>query len=97
MDEERPETAGEARRWWLSTRGEPEGPHSESYILVGLKTGKIPVSALACPVGGQEWKLMSEWPEFAGHGQSPATSASEAPLPSPGSLLTNPELPTMAN
>lgn len=97
MDEENPETAGGARRWWLSTGGEPEGPHSESYILVSLKTGKIPESALVCPIGGREWRPLSEWPELTGHGQGPATPAPQAPLPSPGSLLTNPELPTMAN
>lgn len=101
MDEENPETTCDTRRWWLSTGGEPEGPHSEGYILIGLKTGEIPSSALVCPVGGQEWKPISGWPEFA------QSAASKTPISPPtlpnvaaqtsAPVLTNPLLPSMAN
>lgn len=84
MSQEKPSTADDVRQWWLSVGEAPEGPHSESYILVGVKTGKIPASALVCPVGGQHWKPMTEWPEFAG-----ACAASPAP-PSPPPLPPRP-------
>ena len=53
------------QQWWLSNQGAPAGPHSEAFLLVGLKTGAVSPETLACPVGGQEWKRLCEWPAFA--------------------------------
>ena len=50
--------------WWLSSQGAPTGPHDPAFILAGLKTGAISPQTNACPVGGQEWKQLAEWPLF---------------------------------
>jgi len=50
---------------WLSNQGTPTGPHSEAFLLVGLKSGAISPQTYACPVGGQEWKRLCDWPGFA--------------------------------
>ena len=56
---------GGGRQWWLSQKGEPKGPYDEAFVLDGLRTGKIPPRTHAFPVGGQTWKRLGEWPEFA--------------------------------
>jgi hypothetical protein len=61
------------QQWWLSNQGTPRGPYNESYILAGVKSGTIPIETLACPVGGQAWKHLYEWPPFSG--AVPATLA----------------------
>lgn len=88
-------------RWWLSTTGKAHGPYTESYVIAGLKTNTLPVNAHACPVGGQEWKPVGQWPPFATAvvlalqvtptPSAPAMAAASAPV------LTNPQLPPMAN
>lgn len=89
MSQEPRKAVDDARQWWLSISGTPEGPHSESYILAGLKTGKISTSAYACPVGGQQWKSLKEWPVFAG-----ACEASFAPPPPPPPAPNRPTPPS---
>lgn len=85
MDQEKLETADDACRWWLSTAGKAEGPYTESYIRAGLKTNTIASNVYSCPVGGQEWKAVSEWPEFAG-----ACSANTPPPPPDHTRPTKP-------
>jgi hypothetical protein len=70
------------QQWWLSNQGTPSGPHSEGYVLAGLQTGTISPQTYACPVGGQEWKRLIEWPSFA-------ATAAAVPPPVP---LTPPPL-----
>jgi hypothetical protein len=50
--------------WWLSDGSNSTGPHSESTLLAGIKRGRISPLSYACPVGGQEWRLVCEWPAF---------------------------------
>src|SRR5579871_5971330 len=50
--------------WWLSDGTDPTGPHSEPTLVAGIKRGRISPLAYACPVGGQEWRLLCEWPAF---------------------------------
>lgn len=101
MDQEKSETTGNVRRWWLSTTGKAEGPYTESYIIAGLKTNTIAANAHACPVGAQEWKAVIQWPAFADAVVPVATGT--PPVPPQGtataydSMLTNPRLPPMAN
>jgi len=60
-----PEQPQSEQKWWVSENGTPTGPHSESYVLVGLKTGTISAQTFVCPAGGQEWKRVTEWPPFS--------------------------------
>jgi hypothetical protein len=51
--------------WWLSDGERPTGPHNEAFLLAGIQRGAISPHAYTCPVGGQEWKLLCDWPAFA--------------------------------
>ncbi|HWL09969.1 MAG TPA: DUF4339 domain-containing protein [Planctomicrobium sp.] len=73
--------------WWLARRGEPTGPHSFQAVAQALSAGRVSSKTLACPVQGQEWKPLTHWPEFADVRQVPSN------MP----LLTNPNLPPLAN
>lgn len=102
MEQEKPRSSGNASQWWLSTEGKAEGPFTESYILAGLKTDTIPPDAHACPVGGQEWKSVAVWPAFADAIVPTAFASPPVPPPRSGAgsndpMLTNPQLPQMAN
>lgn len=77
-------SSGQGQQWWLSKQGTPRGPYDVPFILDGLLTGNIPAQTHACPVGGQTWKRLSEWPVFA---------TAFPPPPPPGTS----QLPTMAN
>lgn len=91
------------RQWWISTEGTAQGPYTEGYVIAALATRTIPASALACPVGGQAWKRVCEWPEFAGAALDlPQTDSVTPPPVAAGTgmsapVLTNPLLPPMAN
>lgn len=52
-------------RWWLLIDGRPEGPHSQAYILACLNAAQLRGDTLACLDGGQDWKTLSTWPQFA--------------------------------
>ena len=52
-------------RWWLLIDGRPEGPHSQAYILACLNAAQLRGDTLACLDGGQDWKPLSTWPQFA--------------------------------
>jgi GYF domain 2 len=91
-----PETADE-KRWWIAIRQVAQGPFDATYIITAMKRGLIQRTALACPVGSQRWRPVSDCPEFAEIAVPP-------PLPpvlrNPDArqpLLTNPTLPTMSN
>lgn len=71
-----------ARQWWLSNQGKPTGPHPEAYIVSGLRTGAISPQTYACAVGGQQWRRLSEWPEFSSAWSTPPI-ATPPPPPSP--------------
>lgn len=71
--------------WWLSTSGETEGPYGEAAIVQALQAGQVSPQAFACPHGGQEWRVITEWPAFA------ATFAPQSPLgPGTASVSTEP-------
>lgn len=84
-------------RWWLSTQGKAEGPYSKSYVLAALMTNSIPAATYACPIGGTEWKLISDWPTFVEAVGSIPVVALPNPASQDDSPLTNPRLPTVAN
>src|ERR1700722_11092877 len=95
-----PEPANE-KKWWIANRGLADGPFNETYVVTALKMHLIQPTTLACPVGAQQWKPVSDCPEFA-----EIAAAVPPPLPPalPGHpldvclpLLTNPALPKMAN
>jgi len=98
MNSSKPNEGGN-RMWWLSTDDKPEGPFPEDSIRERLRARQIPPAALVCPVGGQEWKLIGDWPEFMA-----AASVAQSTGPSPplaagvmDSPVTNRQLPPMAN
>ncbi|MBI1249452.1 hypothetical protein GC197_16630 [bacterium] len=101
MDERSNESQAATQRWWLSTTGKAQGPFSEQHVLDALKSGEVPVTTHACPVGGTQWKLVGQWPPFA-EMMPPATEVVPPPPTPPvshldDSPLTNPQLPTIAN
>lgn len=55
---------GEAS-WWLSDGNRSTGPHGESALFAGIKREEISPLSYACPVGGQEWRMVCEWSAFA--------------------------------
>lgn len=61
-------------RWWLLIDGRPEGPHGQAYILACLNAAQLRGDTLACLDGGQDWRPLSSWPQFA---------AFPPPLPAP--------------
>lgn len=90
-------------RWWLAINGQPEGPHSHAYVVACLKTGQLDANVLACPESGQRWAAISSWPAFA---MVPTTASSPLPVAdqigysksdNDVGMLTNPQLPLMAN
>jgi uncharacterized RDD family membrane protein YckC len=48
-----------------------------TYIVVAMKSGKLHPSTLACPVGTEEWRKLTEWPDFRA-----VVGAVPPPLPS---------------
>jgi len=91
--------AGGERMWWLSTADKPEGPFSESSVIERLRANQLSATALACPVGGQQWKTISEWPNFASLVVAPP-GVTTTPIPvasTSDSPVTNPLLPSFAN
>lgn len=58
------QAAAVGTNWWISDGDRPTGPHSESMVLAGVKRGRISPVSYACPLGGQEWKMVCEWPAF---------------------------------
>lgn len=107
MNETHPNDTGTgSERWWLSKNSTPAGPYSEGYVSASLNGGTITSSTLACPVGGNQWRPLSEWPQFKEVlSKLPGTAMPPPPpLAPPGSaragltdFLTNPRLPRMAN
>lgn len=84
MNHASPSNRPSGSQWWLSEQGKTSGPYSEAYILTGLKTQTLSSQTFACPVGGQEWKRLCEWPQFV------AACPLAAPPPFPGELPANP-------
>lgn len=97
------ESSHEDTRWWIATGDKPEGPHTRSYIEMLLRSGRIVSTNLACPVDGEEWKPLCEWPELSDLAAVSGSQNAPPPLPVPTvlprhiGLLTNPRLPRMAN
>lgn len=50
--------------WWLVVKGESTGPNSEAFIQASLQTGVATRDQLACPVGGDQWQPLRDWPQF---------------------------------
>jgi uncharacterized RDD family membrane protein YckC len=64
------------RRWWLGENGQVKGPFGTAYVVVSMKTGKLRPNVLACVVGTQEWRTISDWPELC-----PVAGSVPPPLP----------------
>ena len=92
-----------SRRWWLAINGRADGPHVTAHVFAMAQARQIELETQACPEGGQEWRPLLAWPEFA----AMQTVPSMMPPPPPGTfppvasgsdqVLTNPRLPPMAN
>lgn len=53
--------------WLVRQPGsEPIGPVSTELVVRGLQAGRVVPSAMACRMGTQDWRLLREFPEFAG-------------------------------
>jgi uncharacterized protein DUF4339 len=50
--------------WWLVVNGQSTGPNSEAFIQASLQTGVATADQLACPVGGDRWQPLRDWPQF---------------------------------
>ncbi|MCH7725396.1 MAG: hypothetical protein IH991_02770, partial [Planctomycetes bacterium] len=66
-------------QWWLAIDGKTEGRHSYTYVSILLEKKQIETTVLACKVGENQWKPISEWPEFGG--PTEATTPSDKPPP----------------
>jgi hypothetical protein len=81
--------ADNGQQWWISCQGKPAGPHSEAFLMSGLRTGAISPQTYACAVGTQQWRRLYEWPAFASFCAMPpppppensATPAVSSPTP----------------
>jgi hypothetical protein len=74
---------GLKQQWWLSKQGKPVGPYDATFIMDGLRAGKISPDTFACLVGGSTWKKLNESKTFAA--ACPATSSAPATAPPPSS------------
>lgn len=52
-------------RWWIAVNDEAVGPYGEAYVYAALEGAQLPMATLLCPVGGEQWKPVAEWPQFA--------------------------------
>ncbi|HET6323613.1 MAG TPA: hypothetical protein VFG04_02840 [Planctomycetaceae bacterium] len=94
-----PSDSAAEKQWWLARQGVADGPHSCAYITASLRTKTLAPETLACLVGAQEWKPLTDWPDF---GYTPAPQPPPIPPQSrpatiSGNPFTNPALPSMAN
>ena len=76
------------QQWWLARNGQADGPYSAEYITDGLQAGTLTVGSQACPVGGQEWKPLEDWPPWADTAQQQPPAA--IPTPANDSLYESP-------
>lgn len=60
-------------RWWLSIGEETQGPFTLAQILDRLRSGASDGSTLACLENSDQWRMLSEWPQFRGSLPSPTT------------------------
>ncbi|MCA9117631.1 MAG: DUF4339 domain-containing protein [Planctomycetaceae bacterium] len=88
------------QQWWLARNGQAAGPYSEEYITDGLRAGTLTAASQACPIGGEKWKPLEDWPPWADAAQQQQPPAA-IPTPANDSLyespLTSPKLPPFAN
>jgi hypothetical protein len=52
-------------QWWVSINSRVAGPFSTEAVTRAVATGDFPASTPACPVGGNAWRPLSEWPQLA--------------------------------
>jgi len=95
-DHQRPSQA--RRKWWLAQDGKHLGPFGTDQITLDLKSGEIDLATLVCPVVGDQWEPLSDWPEFEAFADSSSSrtntiAAGDVDEP----ILTNPRLPSMGN
>jgi len=77
-------------KWWLANGDQHEGPFSVQEILARVAQSDLRNDQLACPVGGSEWKPLSEWDVFAKKIDDSDLIPPPPPLPNPGRAPWNP-------
>ena len=77
-------------KWWLANGDQHEGPFSVEEILARVAQSDLRNDQLACPVGGSEWKPLSEWDVFAANIDDSDLIPPPPPLPNPGRAPWNP-------
>jgi hypothetical protein len=81
--------------WMVRPPGDkPIGPVPTDWVVRALQGGQLLPSALACLGGTQEWRRLSELPEFAGYGfDDAATHVTNPPWLAPSSATARPAYP----
>ena len=81
--------------WMVRPPGDkPIGPVPTDWVVRALQGGQLLPSALACRGGTQEWRRLSELPEFAGYGfDDAATHVTNPPWVAPSSAASRPAYP----
>lgn len=81
--------------WMVRPPGDkPIGPVPTDWVVRALQGGQLLPSALACRGGTQEWRRLSELPEFAGFGfDDAATHVTNPPWVAPSSAASRPAYP----
>lgn len=65
-------------RWYVAVNGQPQGPYEQQQIHTWIRSGQINRATLICPEGGQEWRVINQWPPFAGVASGPTIATSRA-------------------
>ena len=76
-----------ALNWWLAEQGATTGPYTTDHVAAGLRSGSIAATTQACRVGDHQWRLLTDWPEFA-------EAAPPVPPPPPPPPESSPSEPT---
>lgn len=81
--------------WMVRPPGDkPIGPVPTEWVRGALQAGRLLPSALGCPSGTREWRPLSEFPEFAGHGfDDAATHVTQPPWAEPAAGPARPAYP----
>jgi len=69
------------KTWWIEANGKHIGPFSIETVRSHLADSEVAPSTLACPVGGDEWKPLTDWTEFTVETETESEPPPPPPLP----------------
>lgn len=82
-------------KWWIADGDQHDGPYSVEEIRRRLQSAELSDDRLACPVGGDEWKPITEWADVFADSPSDAEDTPPPPPPIPTrSAATNDSQPS---